>query len=76
VIVLAVGATGSIGRHVVAEALAAGHSVRALGRDRARADFPASVDPVVGDVTKPETVAAAVQGVDAILHLVTALDDE
>lgn len=28
--VLAVGATGSIGRHVAAEALAAGHNLRAL----------------------------------------------
>ncbi len=66
-IVLAIGATGSIGRHVVAEALAAGHTVRALVRDRARADFPASVDVVVGDVTNPETVAAAVHGVDAVV---------
>ena len=32
--VLVVGATGSIGRHVVTEAAAAGHRVRALVRSR------------------------------------------
>ena len=36
--VLAVGATGSIGRHVVAEALREGHAVRALVRDTGQAD--------------------------------------
>ena len=65
--VLVVGATGSIGRHVVAEALTADYTARALVRDPARASFPAGVEVVVGDVTRPETLAAAVAGVDAIV---------
>ena len=66
-IVLAIGATGSIGRYVVEAALAAGHTVRALVRDPARADFPAAVEVVVGDVTKPETLGAALAGIEAVV---------
>jgi uncharacterized protein YbjT (DUF2867 family) len=66
--VLVVGATGSIGRLVVAEALSQGHQVRALVRDRSRArQLPASTEVVVGDLTRPETLAAAVAGVDAVV---------
>lgn len=65
--ILAAGATGSIGRHVVAEAATAGHTVRALVRDPARAAFPDGVEVVVGDVTRPDTLAAAVAGIDAVV---------
>ena len=66
--VLAVGATGSIGRHVVTEAAAAGHRVRALVRSRERAALlPAGTDVVIGDVTRPETLTAALDGVDAVV---------
>ena len=66
--VLVVGATGSIGRLVVAEALRQGHAVRALARgvDRARR-LPDAAEVVIGDVTKPETLAVAVAGIDAIV---------
>ena len=66
--VLVVGATGSIGRHVVVEALASGHTVRALVRSRERgAVLPAAAELVVGDVTRPQTLGAAVEGVEAIV---------
>lgn len=65
--VLVVGATGSIGRYVVAEAIAAGYTTRALVRDPDRAQLPAAVEVVIGDVTRPETLATAVAGVDAIV---------
>lgn len=65
--VLAVGATGSIGRHVVTEALAAGHRVRALVRNPAEAGLPPSVELVAGDVTRPTTLPAAVDGIDAVV---------
>lgn len=65
---LAVGATGSIGRPVVAEALALGHTVRALVRDLDRArTLPAGAEPVVGDVTDPATLVEAVAGIDAVV---------
>ena len=66
--VLVVGATGSIGRLVVAEALRQGHAVRALVRDAARArGLPQDAQRVVGDLTRAETLAAAVESVDAVV---------
>jgi uncharacterized protein YbjT (DUF2867 family) len=67
--VLIVGATGSIGRHAVAEALQQGYAVRALVRDRARAVriLPDGLDLVTGDMTRPETLGPAVDGVDAVV---------
>lgn len=66
--VLVVGATGSIGRLVVEEALRRGHAVRALVRDLGRAaSLPDDAERVVGDLTRPETLAAAVDGIDAIV---------
>lgn len=67
--VLIIGATGSIGRHAVAEALKQGYAVRALVRDRTRAarTLPGGVQIVVGDLTRPETLDAAVEGVDAVV---------
>lgn len=67
--ILVVGATGSIGRLVVVEALRAGYRVRALVRDRSRAEsaLPPQATLVIGDVTKPETLPAAVDGVCGIV---------
>src|SRR4051794_35175887 len=66
--VLVVGATGSIGRLVVDEAIRQGHAVRALVRDPGRASQLARGALVVtGDVTRPDTLAGAVEGVDAVM---------
>ena len=66
--VLVVGATGSIGRLVVAEALRQGHAVRALVRDLARArGLPQEAQLVVGDLTRAETLAAAVEDITAVV---------
>jgi len=66
--VLVVGATGSIGRLVVAEALRKGHAVRALVRDAERVrGLPPEAQFVVGDLTRAETLAAAVEGITAVV---------
>ncbi len=66
--VLVVGATGSIGRLVVAEALSRGHSVQALVRDPARANvLPAAARRITGDLTRADTLMSAVKDVDAIV---------
>ena len=66
--VLVVGATGSIGHLAVEEAIRQGHAVRALVRDTKKARrLPAGTDVVVGDLTHVETLAAAIDGVDAIV---------
>jgi uncharacterized protein YbjT (DUF2867 family) len=66
--VLVVGATGSIGRLVVEEAVRHGHAVRALVRDPGKArQLPREAQIVVGDLTRPETLSGAVDGVDAVV---------
>src|SRR5271166_4295981 len=66
--VLVVGATGSIGHLVVEEAFRQGHVARALVRTPSKArKFPAQVEVISGDVTRPETLTAAVNGIDAIV---------
>lgn len=66
--VLAVGATGSIGRHVVEEAIKQGYRVRALVRDAAKAHvLPADAEIAVGDVTRPESLVAAVKDINAVI---------
>ncbi len=66
--VLVVGATGSIGRLVVEEATKQGHTVRALVRNPGKtAGLPPGAQVVVGDVTRLDTLSAAVQGVDAVV---------
>jgi uncharacterized protein YbjT (DUF2867 family) len=61
--ILVIGARGSVGRHVVAQLLAAGQSVRASVRDLASADLPAEVPVVAADLTKPDTLKVALAGV-------------
>lgn len=67
---LVTGATGTVGRQVVAELLARGHAVRALTRDPAKAAFPAGVEVVRGDLAEPDTLVPALEGVTG-LHLIT-----
>lgn len=65
---LVVGATGSIGRHVVAEAVREGYAVHALVREPGHArHFPPGVEVVVGELTQPESLNKAVADVDAII---------
>ena len=68
--VLVTGATGFLGSCVTQALLASGHSVRALVRrpDRPGALARRDVEIAPGDVVAPDTVAAAVSGVDAIVH--------
>ena len=65
--VLVVGATGSIGRLVVEEAIRQRHTARALARDPRTARLPKGVEVISGDLTRPETLTPAVDGVDAIV---------
>lgn len=67
--VLVVGATGSVGRLVVAAALAEGYAVRALVRNgrRARSILPAQAELIEGDLTLPQSLPVAVADVSAIV---------
>lgn len=67
-VVLVVGASGSIGQPVVAEAFRRGYETRALVRDPNQAGlFPAGVKVIVGDLTRAETLHEAVAGVTGIV---------
>ena len=70
--ILITGATGTTGREVVEELRRLGaKDVRALVRDPARADFirEAGFETVVGDFDRPETLDAALKGVERALLL-------
>jgi uncharacterized protein YbjT (DUF2867 family) len=67
---LVTGATGTVGRQVVAELLRLGRPVRALTRDPGKADLPGGVEVVRGDLTDPDGLTAALDGVSG-LHLIT-----
>ncbi|MFF8831824.1 SDR family oxidoreductase [Streptomyces sp. NPDC015131] len=67
---LVTGATGTVGRQIVRELLERGRAVRALTRDPARADLPDAVEVVRGDLTDPESLRGALDGVTG-LHLIT-----
>ncbi len=68
------GATGTVGRQVVMQLVEAGHTVRALTRNPAKAIFPAGVEIITGDLADPSTFAAALEGVDGI-HLIAFAGD-
>jgi uncharacterized protein YbjT (DUF2867 family) len=62
--ILVTGATGNVGHNLVRELINAGEKVRALTRDPATTTLPGSVEIVPGDLTRPETLPAALRDVD------------
>jgi uncharacterized protein YbjT (DUF2867 family) len=71
--VLVTGATGNIGRPLVAGLLADGARVRALTRDPAAASFPPGVAVAGGDYAAPGILAEAVRRADAVFVNIGAL---
>lgn len=65
---LVVGATGSVGRYVVTEAVRQGFTTLALVRDASRAGrLDGGARTVVGDVTRAQSLADAVADIDAVV---------
>jgi uncharacterized protein YbjT (DUF2867 family) len=73
--VLVTGGTGFIGPKVVHALRARGHDVRALVRRPARAGTLQAwgCELAEGDVTDPDSLGRAVQGCDAVVHLVAII---
>ena len=69
--ILVTGATGKVGSRFVPRLLARGYEVSVLVRDAAKASALVALGArvVTGDLYSPETLPAAVDGMDAVVHL-------
>jgi len=74
--ILVTGATGRVGRQVVHQLVNRGADVRALVRDPSKADFPASVNVVQGDMLDLESLRRAFVGVRTLFLLNAVAGDE
>lgn len=73
--ILVTGATGNIGGELVRVLADEGEEVRALiRRDADRSALPASVEGFIGDLNRPETLSAALNGVRGV-HLLSGYQD-
>src|SRR6478609_70751 len=72
--VLVTGGSGFVGANLVTELLERGHEVRSF--DRAPSPLPAHprLQVLEGDICDPETVAAAVAGIDTVFHTAAIID--
>ncbi len=74
--ILVTGATGRIGRHLVQQLVSRGASVRALVRDPSKADLPAGVEIVKGDMLDIDSLRAAFTGMRTLFLLNAVSGDE
>lgn len=72
--VLVTGGTGFLGRHVVRVLLGAGHEVSALVRAESYSLEREGARQVLGDVLERESVRAACEGQEALVHLAGQVD--
>jgi uncharacterized protein YbjT (DUF2867 family) len=73
--ILVTGGSGYVGNNLVRRLVEVGQPVRALVHNRAKAEARLSglsdrIEIVEGDVTRPETLVPAMDGVTAVIHLV------
>src|SRR5947209_982543 len=76
--ILVTGATGFVGRHLVARLQTRGEQVRPLVRNAATAQRARAthIEPAIGDVTDPASLRSAMEGVDAVIHLVAVVAEK
>src|SRR6478735_3594920 len=74
--ILVTGATGTIGRNVVDQLVKRGADVRALARDPAKANLPAGVTVVQGDLLDVDSLRGALNGVSTLFLLNAVVPDE
>ncbi|WP_109486440.1 NAD(P)H-binding protein [Occallatibacter savannae] len=64
--ILITGASGNVGREVLKQAVSAGLPVRAAFQNLAKANTPAGVEAVRVDFNEPQTLKAALNGVETV----------
>jgi uncharacterized protein YbjT (DUF2867 family) len=64
--ILVIGATGTVGRHVVSQLADTGAQVRAMSREPDAAGLPPQVEVMRGDLTLPETLDACLDDIDTV----------
>jgi uncharacterized protein YbjT (DUF2867 family) len=74
--IIVTGATGTVGRHVVEQLVNRGADVRALVRDVSKANFPAGVDVVQGDLLDVDSLRSAFSGASTLFLLNAVVPDE
>lgn len=74
--ILITGATGNVGRQVIQQLVQRGAKVRALVRDPAKANFPAGVEVVPGDLLDVPALRSAFTGVSTLFLLNAVVPDE
>ena len=74
--ILVTGATGTVGRQVVEQLVKRGADVRTLVRDPAKANLPAGVNPVKGDMLDVDSLRSAFSGVSTLFLLNAVVPDE
>ena len=73
---LVTGGTGFLGSHIARELARRGYQVRILRRKTSRLDLIADlqVEHAIGDVLEPESLRAAMEGVDWVFHTAAVAD--
>src|SRR3954451_9447929 len=74
--ILVTGSTGTVGRQVVEQLVKRGADVRALVRDPSKANFPAGVGVVKGDLLDVDSLRSAFSGVSTVFLLNAVVPDE
>jgi uncharacterized protein YbjT (DUF2867 family) len=74
--ILVTGATGTVGRQVIEQLVMRGADVRALVRDPAKANLPAGVTVVQGDLLDVDAMRGAFSGVSTLFLLNAVASDE
>jgi NADH dehydrogenase len=73
-VILVTGATGYVGGHLLARLAGDGTPVRGLARTP-DANLPSGVEAARGDITQPESLAAAVRGIEVVIHCAAITGD-
>lgn len=67
-----------VGTAAIPALIRAGHTIRLLSRhaERDARSFPEGVEPFEADISRPESLPAALQGCDAVLHIAGIVEED